>query len=50
VTDVLDAAAEQRWTAWKLEGARRESVRAGRMRKVFAALGIISVVWLFWRL
>lgn len=33
VMDVIDAAVEKRWTAWKLEGARLEAVRASRMRK-----------------
>lgn len=45
-TDVLDVAAEQRWTRWKLEGARLEAIRAGRMRKLFAAVGLASIVWL----
>lgn len=33
--EVIDVAAEQRWTAWKLEGARLEAMRAIRMRKLF---------------
>jgi hypothetical protein len=48
--DVIDTAAEQRWTAWKVEGARRDAVRADRMRKVFATLALTSVLWLLWRL
>jgi hypothetical protein len=50
VSDVLEVAAEQRWTAWKLEGARLDARRAGRMRIVFAALVLASVLWLVWRL
>jgi hypothetical protein len=50
VMDVIDADVEKRWTAWKLEGARLEAVRASRMRKLFTTLGITSVLWLLWRL
>lgn len=48
--DVIDADVEKRWTAWKLEGARLDALRAGRMRKLFTTLGITSVLWLLWRL
>jgi hypothetical protein len=48
--DVLDVAAEQRWTAWKIEGARLEAIRASRMRKVFVTVGLASILWLLWSL
>jgi hypothetical protein len=50
VTDILDAAAEQRWTDWKLDNARLEAIRAGRMRIVFTVVGLASVLWLLWSL
>ena len=46
----LDVAAEQRWNAWKIEGARLEVIRAGRMRKLFTAVGVALVLWLLWSL
>ena len=48
VMNVIDV--ERRWTAWKLDGARRDAIRASRMQKVFTTLGITAVVWLLWRL
>ena len=50
VTELIDVAAEQRWTAWKTEGARLEAIRAGRMRALFTTVGIGVVVWLLWSL
>jgi len=50
MTNVLDVAAEGRWTAWKIEGARLEAIRAGRMRILFMTVGIASVLFLFWSL
>ena len=50
VIDVIDEAAEQRWTAWKLDAARRDVLRARWMRKLFAALVLAPAVWLLWRL
>lgn len=50
MTDVVDIAAEQRWTAWKIEGARLDAIRASRMRAVFATAGIASILWLLWSL
>lgn len=44
--DVIDLAAEQRWTRWKLEGRRLDAVRAGRVRILFAAAGVASTLWL----
>ena len=44
--DVIDLAAEQRWTRWKLEGRRLDAVRAGRVRILFAAAGVASIAWL----
>ena len=49
-TEIIDVAAEQRWTLWKLEGARRDAIRAGRMHKVFVAAGFACVVFILWRL
>lgn len=50
MTDVVDVAAEQRWTAWKLEGARLEAIRASRMRTLFTTVVVASVLWLLWSL
>ena len=50
MTDLVDVAAEQRWTAWKIEGARLEKIRAGRMQKLFTMAGLGSILWLIWRL
>ena len=50
MTDILDVAAEQRWADWKIEGARLEAIRAGRMRKLFTAMGAASILWLLWSL
>jgi hypothetical protein len=50
VTDHVDAAAEQRWTAWKTEGARVEAIRAGRMRTLFMTVATCGIVWLLWSL
>jgi hypothetical protein len=50
VTDGIGAAAEQRWTAWKIEGARLDVVRADRMRQLFVAAGLAPMLWLLWRL
>lgn len=50
VMNVIDVEVEKRWTAWKLEGARLDAIRASRMRKLFTTLGISSVLWLLWRL
>jgi hypothetical protein len=50
VTDIVDVAAEQRWTAWKAEGARLDARRASRMRNVFMTAGIAAIVWLLWSL
>jgi hypothetical protein len=49
MTDVLDLGAAGRWTAWKIENARLEAIRAGRMRKVFATVGL-AIVWRLWSL
>lgn len=38
-------AAEQRWTAWKLEGAQQDAARTIRMRVVFAVLSLAPVAW-----
>ena len=47
--DVIDdVESEKRWTAWKLNGARLEAIRAGRMRKVFMAVGVATAAWLIW--
>jgi hypothetical protein len=50
VTNVIDVAAEQRWNAWKIEGARLDVVRASRLRKLFTTVGFASGLWLLWRL
>ena len=50
MTDFIDVAAEQRWTAWKTEGARLEAIRASRMRALFMAVGIGGIAWLLWSL
>ena len=50
MSHLLDAAADQRWTDWKIEGARLDAIRAGRMRKLWTTVGIVSVVWLLWSL
>lgn len=49
MTDIIDDAAEQRWSDWKSEGARRDLNRSGRMQKLFIALVIAPVLWLIWR-
>lgn len=46
---IIDAA-EQRWTAWKHEGARQDAARTIRMRVVFAVLSLAPVVWFASRL
>jgi hypothetical protein len=50
VMNVIDVDIEKRWTAWKLEGARLDAIRASRMRKLFMTMGLTSVLWLLWRL
>ncbi|HEX6162979.1 MAG TPA: hypothetical protein VFZ31_06430 [Vicinamibacterales bacterium] len=50
MTEVVDIAAEQRWTAWKTEGARLDAIRAGRMRTLFATVGFAAIGWLLWSL
>lgn len=50
MTDVVDVAAEQRWTAWKAEGARQDARRTSRMRNVFLTAGIAAILWLLWSL
>lgn len=50
MTDVVDAAAEQRWIAWKTEGARLDAIRAIRVRNVFVTAGIAAILWLLWSL
>ena len=48
--NTFDAAAEQRWTAWKLEGGRADGIRANRMRQLFIVIGLAPVLWLLWSL
>ena len=43
---IADATADQRWNAWKRDGAIREIARKDRLRKLLAALGFGAVVWL----
>lgn len=50
MTDVLDLGAEGRWTAWKIENARLEAIRASRMRKLFTTAGVAAILWLLWSL
>lgn len=50
MTGIVDVAAEQRWTAWKLEGARLDVRRANRMRTLFLTAGLAAIVWLLWSL
>ena len=48
--EVVDVAAEQRWTTWKLEAARLDTLRAARMHQLFAVVFLAPVLWLLWRL
>lgn len=43
---IADATAEQRWNAWKRDGAIREIARKDRMRKLLAAICFGAVIWL----
>ena len=47
-TVMIDAAAEQRWTAWRLQGVRRDAVRVERMRALFVVALLAPMLWLIW--
>jgi len=41
-----ESTADQRWDAWKKDGARLEQLRKDRMRNLFAAVCFGGVIWL----
>jgi hypothetical protein len=44
----LDTTEEQRWTKWKLDGARLDLRRKERMRSLIAAICLAAAGWIIW--